>query len=50
MAWSVNVHMPDCGHIWFDPLSGGMSFVCNACADAHPEIKEFIRDIEGRAP
>jgi hypothetical protein len=49
MAWSVNVQMPDCGHIWFDPVSGGMSFVCNTCVDAHPEIREFIRDLEDRA-
>ena len=46
MAWSVNAEVQQCGQIWFDPISGGMGFVCNICVDEHPEMGNFIFNTE----
>lgn len=39
LAWSTDAPVNNCGKVVFDMLSSGMSFVCNICLDAHPEIK-----------
>lgn len=46
MAWSVDAHIQNCGHVWFDKRSGAMAFACNICIAENPELKELIVDME----
>ena len=42
MAWSVDATVENCGQIWVEPISSGIGFICNACLDAHPELKGSV--------
>jgi len=42
MAWSVDAAVDNCGQIWVEPISSGIGFICNACLDAHPELKDSV--------
>jgi hypothetical protein len=42
MAWSIDASVENCGHIWVEPMSSGIGFICNSCIDEHPELKGMV--------
>ena len=50
MAWSVDAEIENCGRIWFDESSYGMSFICNICLSENPHLAPLIVDTEQERP